>query len=174
MLGVGYLLFAMAPMNGIAGVTWRSQQIMSRNYLLALPVPRKQMFMLIQIRALVFWAPLFAFFTLIPIWQESRLEWTPARYTCTVLTLSGLAFWCINMMISAQLNWERIATFLNQSQRFKAWVTVTAVLLLECQIAVIAFLLAISQRLGFFLPVVAVGILAGIRYWLNERRWTAS
>ena len=146
---------------------------MSRNYLLALPVPRKQMFTLIQLRALVFWAPLFAFFALLPMtWQTGRLDWTPLRYLSTVLTLAGLACWCINTMISAQLNWERIASYLNQRQRFKAWVTVTAVLFLECQIAVIAFLLAISQRLGFFLPVLAVAILAGIRYRLNERRWT--
>ena len=57
-LTMSYFLFACVPISQIVGAKNRSQHVMSRNYLLALPINRKRNFLYLIVRIQIFLVPL--------------------------------------------------------------------------------------------------------------------
>lgn len=172
-----YGFFGVIPISNLTGVTWRSQHIMSRNYMLALPVNRKQLFLITQIRALVFWIPFLLLAISLPsITKDSSITLRmfpllhhPVFYPMVVLAI----IWIINTMITMQLATERVTSYLSQQSRAKAWVKIMGVYLGEGAIVVCLFLSPnfIGKYLSPVPAFVIIVLLAGIRYSLSRKRW---
>ncbi len=61
-IGLVYFYFGIRPQNSFFGSTLRIQNIMSRNYMLALPVKRKSMFLIIHYRCMIYWVPFISYY----------------------------------------------------------------------------------------------------------------
>ena len=175
-----YLLFAITPMSELTGAKWRSQHVMSRSYLLALPVERKKLFWLTQARALVFFLPLIALAYILPTFlpeaQRVYVNFVPKGaslgvYHVLVLLMVG---WMLNSMISLPLGFERVWGYSNQRQRLTAYVLIIGAFLLEL------FLIILSCSETFFyaskpiFPLVVTGFVAFVRFYLARRSWLNS
>jgi hypothetical protein len=163
---------AFLPANYLTGVTWRAQHIMSRNYLLALPVPRKQMFHLILIRILVFWIPLLLFILYIPFELNQNIPYTLHHYGEYVLLIITGAFWLINTTIGMQLRFENITRYMHQKQRIWAWIQMLTRAILESGIMVLAVITLYAYRtFHIWSALVLAWIVTYIRYRSNLRKW---
>jgi len=175
-----YLLFAITPMSELTGAKWRSQHVMSRSYLLALPVERKKLFWLTQARALVFFLPLIALAYILPTFlpeaQRVYVNFVPKGaslgvYHVLVLLMVG---WMLNSMISLPLGFERVWGYSNQRQRMMAYVLIIGAFLFEL------FLIILSCSETFFyaskpiFPLVVTGFVAFVRFYLARRSWLTS
>lgn len=123
-LGACLMFYAILPLQTITGASWRSQHSMSRNYLLSLPVPRKKMFFIVQIRAFVFALPIFLYALLIPEASDFFSALVPQAQQNRffyVLNVFLLLVWMINSSISANLVFEKISTYQTKLQRSLCW-----------------------------------------------------
>ncbi len=176
-----YVLFSLIPINSLTGVTWRSQHIMSRNYILALPVERNRLFLMIQYRALVYWIPLVILALAAPVIVPSFKD-TVDCYPVYVLMIFPCIFWFINSMISMQLSGEKINSYLTHQKRLMEWGIIMAVFFIEVGIMLISVfgLLGVPfvcEYLGDagskVLPLIAVTGLAVNRFFSSKKRWLA-
>ena len=172
-----YSLFAVTPIYHLTGVTFRSQHIMSRNYILSLPVKRKKLFLITQLRAFIFWIPFLLVVCLFP-WINQRLFlistevplFNSLLFYPTVL--SGV-FWGINSIVMMQLSTEKISTFVTSQERAKAWIVLIAIYVLESAIVLSCFFLPaltpiyIHPLLGF----IIVSLFGMLRFFWCRTRW---
>jgi hypothetical protein len=174
MTGYAYIIFALMPLHHLAGVTFRSQHIMSRNYLLSLPMSRNKLFLLTLFRASIFWLPLFGFLFymsfnshffkyLVFLYQDSRIIYG--------LIVIMAIFWSIASSMNLQLNSEKITTYLTQHQRLRAWTLF--VLFFVGEIIIVVYSL-ISPRLWVNMPWLPMIILAALminKIILIRKKW---
>lgn len=184
LLGYGYLLFGMVPLSNLTGSAWRSQHVMSRNYLLSLPVNRKRLFLLTQFRALVFFTPfvLWAFITPLFVSKPVTLEnYFPVEnplpiYPFAVYPLMVIATvaWLFNSMITLALSYERVSTYLTQQQRTIEHLKIMGVFLTESALIAFSFLSTILYTVSPFLPLILISLVAVLRFILTRKRWLGS
>ena len=174
LLGNGYFLFGMVPIGNLTGVTWRSQHIMSRNYLLSLPINRKGLFLITQARAFVYFAPFAVYALVAPLLSQDLFRTIPIScdhyfiYTAMVLTF---VIWLINTMINMQLGWERVTTYLTQLQRAKEWVKLMIVYIGEIYIVGLCFIGSWLLSLSPVLPLAIIIGMTCVRYFYTRKGW---
>ena len=176
-----YLFFGIIPIKDLIGVTWRSQHIMSRNYILALPVKRKKLFFMIQYRALIYWLPFLILSWIAPLFLSDSIlrKESENSYLIYALMIILGVIWFINSSITMQLACEKISSYLTQKQRAKEWIKLMVVYLGEFAIVGISFLsiLGISFHSSYIdtvhisLPLLIVLALVSIRFYLAKKRW---
>lgn len=167
-----YFFFAMIPLQELTGVTWRSQHIMSRSYLLSLPVRRRSLFAIVQLRALVFWLPLLAFGALCPLFNfhtKFILTKFGISYSIYVLTLLTGAAWFCNDQIHAQLQWEKINAHLTMSQRVWAWIRLLLFRMIE--MGVVGYTVFNAARIFTPLSFLVPAFLGVCIFFRARRQW---
>jgi len=107
-------LFALVAIGKISGTILRSQHLMSRNYMLSLPINREKMFFLMQIRILVFWIPLLLIAWSAPLYSTTVVDlikhadpFFPFVYGPSVFFL---IIWFLNSTLAAQVRAQRAAS----------------------------------------------------------------
>ena len=121
----GYIFFGMLPQNFILGSPWRTQHQISRHYLLSLPLAHKNLFLIQNIRMMIFGFPALALGSLLPFWGSSLFDhFTGLSW---VLFYSGLvvSFGLLEQIgIWTTLEWERVTSYLQPSERFGAYMKI--------------------------------------------------
>ncbi len=171
-LGYFYFIFPMVTLQQIAGVNWRSQHIMSRNYLLSLPISRKKMFNMVMIRALIFCIPAFVFCLIAPSYWEKIYEFfiiSSELYSMTLIVLFGF-IWFVALAISMQIGIERITTYLTLQQRMWAWIKYFGVYILET-LAFLSVIILLAELTPVWFPIVGAGLFARVRFVLARQLW---
>jgi hypothetical protein len=171
-LGYFYFIFPMVTLQQVAGVNWRSQHIMSRNYLLALPVSRTKMFGVVMIRALIFCIPAFVFCLIAPSYWEPVYEFfiiSSELISMTLIVLFGF-IWFVALAISMQIGIERITTYLTLQQRMWAWVKYFSFFILEA-LAFLSVIILLAELTPIWFPVVGSALFARIRFVLAREAW---
>jgi hypothetical protein len=175
-----YLLFAMTPMSEMTGAKWRSQHVMSRSYLLALPVERKKLFWFTQARALVFFLPLIALAYILPTFLPEAhrifVNFVPKDSSLGIYHVLVLLMvvWMLNSMISLPLGFEKVWGYPTQARRILAYVRMIGVFLFEL------FLIILSCSETYFyaskpvFPLVVTLFVAFARFYLARRSWLTS
>ena len=181
-----YFMFPSMAQNYILGSPWRTQHQMSRHYLLALPISHRRLFVIQQVRMLVFWLPLLVLM--------SCLSFTMPK--------SGLIgfFYYFGLLVSvalfmhsqiwSALEMERISTYLPKGQRL--WAYIKFFIVTAGTMMILGFgwanllsndLIARSPRVplwGFLslmrwlpTPVIFLAALILLVFWIphNARRW---
>ncbi len=166
------VFLAFLPVNYLTGVTWRAQHIMSRNYLLALPIGRKKLFHMVLVRILVFWTPLWGLLFYLPVALNRNVPYRlnhPGAYVLLVLIGS---FWLINAIIAMQLRYEEIIRYMHVRQRISAWTRMLAGALGESLLMALALFSLHGVGTLLRLTTLAAAIWIAIRrYRSNLRRW---
>ena len=173
-LGYAYFFFGLVPQNNLTGVSWRSQHIMSRNYLLALPVERKKLFLIIQYRALVYFAPFMIYCLTAPFFSTSfarGMRISSEMYPIYAIMVVFGIIWTINAMIYSQLGMEKANSYQTPQQRAKSHFKNFAIYFFEVTIIISAFFNRTILNLNLFLPLIVVFTLAVIRYIYTRRWW---
>ncbi len=175
-----YLLFAMQPMGELTGAKWRSQHVMSRSYLLALPVERKKLFWFTQWRALVFFLPLIAFTYILPNYLPEAhriyINFVPKDFPLGIyhVLILVMVVWLLNSMISMPLEAERVWTYQTQQRRMWAYVRMIGVFLFELFMIILSCSETYLYASHAIFPLVVTSIVAFIRFYLTRRSWLNS
>ncbi len=175
LLGYVYFFIGLIPPQQITGVRLRSQHIMSRNYLLALPIKRTSLFVIIQYRSLMFWGPLILLLLIVPLLPVPKAlfrEVLENHYGLYCLGILSGFVWLINSMISIQLAGEKITTYLTQQKRAFAWIKALGFYLGE--FALVGGLAFGFIRFGVLSDIfVIMGLLgiAGGRFYFARKGW---
>ncbi len=166
------VFLAFLPVNYLTGVTWRAQHIMSRNYLLALPIGRKHLFHIVLLRILVFWTPLWALLFYLPVALNRNLPYRLTHPVAYVLLVLIGSFWLINAIIAMQLRYEEIIRYMHVRQRIAAWSRMLTGALVESLLMALALFSLYGDRTLALLVMLAAAIWIAIRrYRSNLRRW---
>jgi hypothetical protein len=169
-----YFILATVPIQGITGAKLRTQHVMSRNYLLSLPVNRRRQFAIIQLRALVYWIPLILVVLSLPFisFVEEFERIRQINLLLYPVLLISSILWIINRIVSLQITMEEITSYQTQRQRFIRWVG--PIILFLTEIAAVGF-----SWVGFFnfnglwnfaIVMVVLG-LAVWRYQAAKKGW---
>lgn len=172
LLGYLYFLFPMIVLQQISGVNWRSQNIMSRNYLMALPIPRQVMFRWVVIRALVFCIPAFLFSVFAPVYWEQVYDFlmiSSFMYIYIPIVFS-LFVWFICIAISMQLGIERITTYLTLQERMWEWTKYFIIHILEAMV-VVTNCIFLAEITPPWFPLIGALVIARVRYGLTRKLW---
>jgi hypothetical protein len=119
-----YFMFAALPEAMILGSVWRSQHLLSRHYLLSLPLPHKTLFRGLQFRMLVFWLPLLllSILTTLIFFTNSHLPFPGPKFW--LLFFLGM-FVSVGLIIHdniwSTLETERIVSYLAKRERTWAY-----------------------------------------------------
>lgn len=144
LLGYAYFFFALTPMNQLMGFTWRSQHVMSRNYLLSLPLSRDRLYAIIQIRAGVFWLPFLGLMLVAPL--AGRLHVIDGYYATYAVSVVLFAVCFTNSTILWQLRAERISGNTSPTQRMLGHSTTLLILFGQLTLS----LCAVGWHVGAF------------------------
>ena len=173
-LGVCLMFFAVIPLQSLTGAAWRSQHVMSRNYLLSLPVPRNKMFFMVQMRAVVFAVPIIIYTLVMPFCSDffnSVVSYSPRFYPIYVFTVLLAIVWMINIAIYSNLIFEKITTYLTKLDRTKAWSLSMAVFFSELAVVAYCFLKSEDTWYATLIGLGAVSGVAAYRYYKTRRSW---
>lgn len=173
LLGYGYFFFGLVPINNLTGVTWRSQHVMSRNYLLSLPIKRKSLFLITQVRALVYFGPFAIYALSAPFLSQNFTKAfgiAGEYYLIYAVMVVFAVIWLINYMINMQLGWERVTTYLTQQQRAKEWVKIMVVSFGEFFIVGFCFIGPLL-KINPILPLLVIIGLTSVRYTYSMKGW---
>jgi hypothetical protein len=175
-----YLLFAMTPMTELTGAKWRSQHVMSRSYMLALPVDRKELFWTTQWRGLIFFLPLIAMAFILPTFLPEAhriyINFVPKTFPLGVyhVLILVMVVWLLNCMIAIPLSFERISAIQTQQGRLWAYVRIIGVFLFELFLIILSCSETYLYASRPTFPLIVAGILALIRFFLTRRNWLTS
>ena len=175
-----YLLFAVTPMSEMTGAKWRSQHVMSRSYLLALPVKRKKLFWFTQARALVFFLPLIALVYILPTFlPEARhiyVNFVPKDFSFGIYHVLVLLMvvWMLNSMISLPLGFEKVWGYSTQGRRILAYVLIIGVFLFELLLIILSCSETFFYASKPIFPLVVTGFVAFARFYMARRSWLNS
>ncbi|MCC7441701.1 MAG: hypothetical protein IT285_08710 [Bdellovibrionales bacterium] len=169
-----YFFFAVSPLAGLIGVTWRSQHVMSRNYLLSLPVPRKRLFAWLQVRAGVFWLPYLLLCFVAPFLSHSVwrfLIYLRLEYVEFLMASVLGVFWLVNTGITMQLMTERITGYLDLRLRFAAWIILIGSYVLEVLLLFLPLVLGRRWGWGPWPYLGCLGVLGWAHFFIARRLW---
>ncbi len=116
-----YVLFGMLPIQAILGSVWRSQHRLSRHFLLSLPLPHKNLFLIQNVRLLIFALPAMVLGSLSPflsLWEDSSVTVHLLNLYYFGLVISVGLFG--QLMIWTTLEQEHIASNLLKVARLRA------------------------------------------------------
>lgn len=173
-LGVVLLFFAVIPLQSLTGAAWRSQHVMSRNYLLSLPVPRHKMFFIVQMRALVFAIPVIIYALIMPFYSPffaSVVLPPTSNYVVYFFMLISAIVWMINSAIYSNLIFEKITSYLTKIERTKSWTISMGIFFAELTFVISSFVKS-GEGLGWmFLSLAVVISIAVFRFQRTQRAW---
>jgi hypothetical protein len=175
-----YLLFAMTPMSELTGAKWRSQHVMSRSYLLALPVERKTLFWYTQWRALIFFTPLIALAYILPTFlPEARrvyINFVPRDFPLGIYHVLVLVMvvWMLNSMISLPLSFEKVWGYPTQQKRMMAYVRMIGVFLFELGLIILSCSETYLYASRPFFPLLVTSLVTFVRFYFTRRSWLNS
>jgi hypothetical protein len=175
-----YLLFAMSPMGEMTGAKWRSQHVMSRSYLLALPVDRKALFAVTQWRALIFFTPLIALAFILPTFlpeaQRIYINFIPKNFPFGIyhVLVILMVVWLLNSMMNLPLGFERVWAYPTQQKRMIAYARMIGVFLFELFLIILSCMETYLYGSKPIFPLVVTGFVAFIRFYLTRRSWLTS
>ncbi len=176
--GMLTFMFAIIPASKLIGAKFRSQHVMSRSYLLSLPRPRGEVYLMLLLRLQVFAIPFMAYLICLPrlslgLSLSSDLMLLDQRVL--QLLVPVVSIWLSAMQVNAQISIETISSYLTLTQRFLAWTLHVVVSGAEFfgvvggfGYAVLYFKLSAGSALMASVLVVAVAML---RIFLSYRRW---
>jgi hypothetical protein len=169
-----YYMFSMAPLQAMMGSAHRSQHIMSRHYLLALPVPRKKIFRLLFFRLIPYGAPLFVCAALMPLYLDFSKTVSadhPISYLSFLFLLLGGAVMFMCLAIGIQLGMEQFVRCINGRQRILLFCKGAWPFALEGALIYGANHLENGDSLKLTASVTLA--LAIFRYYRTQKRWVA-
>lgn len=175
-----YLLFAMTPMTEMTGAKWRSQHVMSRSYLLALPVERKTLFWFTQFRALIFFMPLIIFCYILPTFLPEAhriyINFVPKNFPIGIYHVLVLVMvvWLLNCMMSLPLGFEKVWTYPTQQKRLRAYIVMIGVFLFELFLIILSCSETYLYASHPFFPLIVTSAVAFVRFYLTRRSWLTS
>jgi len=189
-----YALFAVTPSAQIMGSVWRTQHGWSRQYLLSLPLSHKRLFLIQQLRMLVFFVPLLLLISAAPARAGHRFGDLSAGYWAFYYfaALTSVAL-ILQQTIWMNLEGERISGYVPKGQRLWHWVKMFVVgygllavlgmgwfdLLVFQTVEAKYFseiglfrLVRFSHAIGLFRLIFPLGFIVGL-FWIrrNARRW---
>lgn len=173
-LGVVLLFFAVIPLQSLTGAAWRSQHVMSRNYLLSLPVPRRKMFFIVQMRALVFALPIIIYALLMPFYSPffaSVVLPASSNYAVYFLMLILSVAWMINSAIYSNLIFEKITSYLTKIERTKSWTVSMGIFFTELALVISSFVQSGEGIIWMLVSLVVVMAIAAYRFRSTQRAW---
>ena len=173
-LGACFLFFAIIPLQSLTGAAWRSQHVMSRNYLLSLPVPRKKMFFIVQMRAMVFAIPIIIFTLVMPFYSDffnSVISFSLAIYPLFVAMVFLSIVWMIYSAIYSNLIFEKITSYLTKIDRTKAWTLSMTVFFGELAIVTWCFFKTGDTWYSALVGLIAVGSVTYYRFQKTCQSW---
>lgn len=146
-----YFIFALLPIGHIQGSLWRTQHQMSRHYLLSLPVSHKRLFVVQQIRLVVFWLPLATLAALAPFLTGVGQRWSGTGiwllfYFALLTTISFF----MHTMTWQGLEMERISSYVPKGRR--VWITIRHIGVFVTGYAVLGFAWQDLLDTGTFFP----------------------
>jgi hypothetical protein len=164
-LGYLYFFLGLTPLQGITGAKFRSQHVMSRNYLLSLPVNRRRQFAIIQLRALIYWIPLIVLVSALPFvsFREGFKRIRQSNPLLYFVLIMSSVLWIINRIISIQITTERITSYQTKRQRFIRWIGDISLFVVE--IAIVNFSWFGFIMLGGLGDFVVVMVVVGLAFW---------
>lgn len=119
----GFSFLVIGPMGEMLGSQWRGQHQMSRSYLLSLPISRRNLFLSIQLRCLIFGLPAIALVAIAPHFTNQKtqtfLEFHNVSTTYIILVTTGAFFWALNHFIEFGLYTEAFLLLKSQFERLK-------------------------------------------------------
>ncbi len=173
-LGYGYFFFGLLPCT-FTGVRFRSQHIMSRNYLLSLPIERRYLFAIIQCRILIFWIPFALLILSLPFlgFPEKPTPDTPKNvYGLYSIGLLACIVWMTNSLTQMQLSSEKITSYVTQKRRALAWFKMLGLYLLELSFVIALVVGFLSLRTVY--DIIFVALLVGaawMRFYFARKSW---
>ncbi len=184
LFGLGYIYFlvAFASHFMVLGTQWRSQHCMSRYYLLALPIERKSLYLIMQCRILVHWVPLLLVLLYTPVsyyyttdggrvshgWQGMPIR----HYVVYGLGVLSAMIWMVSSSIYVQLMSEKVTCYLIQYKRIVAWLMLIGLNSIEMGVAIgFACGAFFSSSYIQFLCVAGLIVGACLRYLWTRRVW---
>lgn len=120
-----YIMFGVTSSQSVLGSAWRTQYQLSRHYLLALPIPHRRLFIIQQVRVVVFWLPIViggGLWPLVGALNFTLAEWL--LYYLGIVTSVGLL---IQGMFWTTLESERIMSYVPKGKRLLVWAKLMAV-----------------------------------------------
>ncbi len=175
-----YLLFAMTPMAELTGAKWRSQHVMSRSYLLALPVERKRLFWFTQWRAMVFFLPMIALSYILPTFLPEAhriyVNFMPKDFPFGLyhILVILMVVWMLNSMISLPLGFEKVWSYPSQQRRMLAYIKLIGAFLFELGLIILSCSETFFYASKPIFPLVVTGFVAFVRFYLTRRSWLNS
>jgi len=175
LLGYACFFFGLIPLVTLTGVRFRSQHLMSRNYLLSLPIQRRYLFLIIQFRSLIFWMPLILLLLLLPflpLGEDSPFGVPKNWYGLYGIGVLSCFVWMTNSFIQGQLSSEKITAYVTQRKRAFAWLTFFAVYFGE--MVLLGALAAGFLLLGTIYDVIFVALAVGLawaRFYFARKSW---
>lgn len=169
-----YFLFWLVPFSSLVGVRLRSQQALSRYYLLALPVERKKQFLLLQLRSFVFSIPLCLYLFITPLFSEKFGKvFFMARESYWLYSIS-MALFLISMTNSSflmQLRGEQISSYLKLEKRMLAWIRTLGILIAEGGAFILCLVTPGLWEVHIALPLFLLGGLALWQFFSARKAW---
>ena len=112
-----YFMFPSIAEGYILGSQWRTQHQMSRHYLLGLPIPHKRLFVIQQLRMLVFWLPLLILASFMPFTVLHPFKVGFFYYFALLVSVAL----CMHSQMWSGLEMENISTYLPKGYRLWAY-----------------------------------------------------
>ncbi|MBS1958672.1 MAG: hypothetical protein JST80_04290 [Bdellovibrionales bacterium] len=164
-----FFMFGIVPTHHITGSKLRSQHVMSRSYLLSLPIKRQTLFFYIIIRKLVFYLPLILLFYCLPKLAVSTISPVFAKTDFTNLSFYFLVPVLIVLFIllglQNKLETEKLSAHTTTDKRFFSWIVLfsRSGLLFLC----VALVLSFPQPLAS----VSLALIASVQAYYCSRKW---
>jgi hypothetical protein len=174
LLFMAFFMFGVTPAQQIIGAKFRSQHVMSRNYLLSLPIKREKNFLFILARLQIFMLPMIALAFWLAIHFSTQQEQSKNWHVLVLIALYAVYFSC--QQIHGALSWEMISGYLNARQRFWAWVAALVPIMGETVVLSLLGLHSLTdQKTAALVPIWAalVGSVAIclVRIRLTQKLW---
>jgi hypothetical protein len=169
-----YFISPVSALQLIIGTTWRSQHVISVFYLLSLPVERKRLYWIVQVRAMVMFLPLIIVLSITPFVTETELMFyfrDPGRFLAYFIFTLGGVVWMINKSIWTQQTIVKITSHLTLVARFRSWCLLLGTYLIEICVVIGSLALIALGVEYFFLGALAMVGLAGITFIFARRKW---
>lgn len=172
-----YFFMSISPLAGLIGSRWRAQHVMSRHYLLSLPVSRIKLFRIIQLRAFVFQIPLYLLLTYVIFTDsECTLRFNQLQLLSILLGSLIAGNWFINLAVDNAIAYEAIGSHQVPVKRIKLWIALFARMLIEILIiGGTVYLLQSSGANAVIYATLAVSsVIAVVRYKSAQLAWIRS